>query len=93
MSYSIGKQRLFYISNAVGNKIVEAEIINPSLVKTNKFIMTPLENDIYYIDITFRSQGSYIFKVYENGNIKLRDILVVSRGQHLFFPSMDDVIV
>jgi len=91
--YSIGKQRLFYISKIFGNKIVEAEIVNPSLVKSNKFLMTYLEDDIYYLDVVFKSHGSYIFKVYEDGDIKLRDILVVSRGQHLFYPNMDDVVI
>ena len=91
--YSIGKQRLFYISNAVGNKTVEAEVISPSLVKSNKFVMVYLEDGVYYIDITFRARGSYVFKVYENGELKLRTILKVSSGQHLFYPSMDDIIV
>lgn len=91
--YSIGKQRLFYISKTPEPKIVETEIINPSLNKSDMFVMTYLEGDIYYIDIVFRSHGSYIFTVYENGDMKLRDILVVSRGQHLFYPSQEDVIV
>lgn len=91
--YSIGRQRLFYVSKTLGQKVVEIEIINPSLTKSGKFVMSYLEDDTYYIDVTFRSHGSYVFKVYENGDMKLRDILVVSRGQHLFYPSMDDIIV
>jgi len=91
--YSVGKQRLFYISNTTGNKTVEAEVINPSLIKNNKFVMVYLEEDVYYTDITFRARGSYVFKVYENGELKLRTILKVNSGQHLFYPSMDDVIV
>ena len=91
--YSIGKQRLFYISKNTDNKLVEAEVINPSLSKRSKFLMTYFEDDVYYVDITFKSRGSYIFKVYENKVLKHRDILTVSSGQHLFYPSMDDIIV
>lgn len=91
--YSIGKQRLFYISKTVGNKVVEAEVINPSLSKRDKFLMTYFEDDVYYVDITFKSHGSYVFKVYENEILKHKDILTVSRGQHLFYPSQEDIII
>ena len=91
--YSIGKQRLFYTSKTTGETAVEVDIINPSLNKSGKFLMNYLGDDIYYIDVTFRSHGSYVFSVYENGNLKLRDILIVSRGQHLFYPSQEDIIV
>ena len=91
--YSIGKQRLFYISKTIGNKTVEAEVINPSLSKSGRFLMTHVEDDIYYIDVTFKAKGSYIFRVYENESLVLKDILRVDSGQHLFYPSMDDIIV
>jgi len=91
--YSIGKQRLFYTSKTLGPKAVDIEVINPSLVKSSKFVMTHLEDDIYYVDIVFRARGSYVFKVYEDGDMKLRDILVVSRGQHLYYPSQEDNII
>ncbi len=91
--YSIGNQRLFYISKTTGETVVKVDIINPSLNKSSKFLMNYLGDDIYYIDVTFRSHGSYVFSVYEGENLKLRDILTVSRGQHLFYPSQDDIIV
>lgn len=73
--------------------MVETEIINPSLIKSDRFLMAYLEGDIHYIDVTFRTRGSYIFRVYEDGILKHKDILTVSGGQHLFYPSMDDIIV
>lgn len=91
--YSVGKQRLFYISKTFGNNVVETEIINPSLNKSPRFPMIYLEDNVYYFDITFRARGSYVFKVYENGELKLRTILKVSSGQHLFYPSRDDAII
>ena len=90
--YLRGKNRIFYKSNTVGNKIVEIDILNSKLERTNKLPMTFFNDNTYYIDIWFRNIGSYLFRVFENGIKKHEDILVVSAGNHIIYPDVERLI-
>jgi hypothetical protein len=89
--YTIGKQRLFYVSQTSGNKLVEAEIISPTLTEYGPFEMTWLTDDTFYIDIIFRTSGSYVFKVFENSTQVHRDILRITRGRYVVYPQPGDI--
>jgi len=90
--YSIGKQRLFYISKVSGNNIVETEIINPGLNKSPRFPMVYFEDNIYYFDIHFKTRGSYVFRIYENNVLVHKDILKVSSGKYVVYPETESII-
>jgi len=91
--YTIGKQRLFYISAISENKTVETEITGPSLKTYGRYNMTYINGGKFYIDITFMSQGSYIFEVFENGVFTHRDILKVDKGKYIVYPQDNDIII
>ena len=90
--YLRGKNRLYYKSNSVGNKTVEIDILNPKLERTNKLPMIFFEDNTYYIDIWFKNIGSYLIRVFEDGDKKHEDILVVSTGNHIIYPDMEKLI-
>ena len=92
MSYSRGKNRLFYQSKLEDEQVVEAEVLNPKLELSNKISMVFLGSGLYYLDIWFRSRGSYFIKVYENTIIKHKDILQVGSEGMVIYPDINRVV-
>lgn len=54
--------------------------------------MTFFEDNTYYIDIWFKNLGSYLIRVFEDGDKKHEDILVVSTGSHVIYPDLEKLI-
>ena len=93
MSYLRGRNRLWYKSKTSDSeKSVEIDFLNPKLERTNKLPMIFLEDNTYYIDIWFKNIGSYLIRVFEDGDKKHENILVVSTGNHIIYPDMNKLI-
>jgi hypothetical protein len=90
--YARGKNRLFYQSKILEEKDVFLEITTPSLDVLSNVGMTYFEDGLYYADIWFLDLGSHVFKVYEDGEIKHKEILHVSSGKYIIYPESGRII-
>jgi len=93
VAYVKGNHRLFYQSNELDPQTVVAKIITPLLKKIGPWEMTFIENGLYYLDVCFTATGSHVFYVYENGEQKHQDILVIDNGAGLYiYPNENTMI-
>jgi len=92
MSYNRGKNRLFYQSKLTDEQDVKVNILNPKLELSNQIPMIFLGDGLYYVDVWFRNAGSHFVKVYENGNIKHKDILKVVHVGHIIYPDIERLV-
>ena len=83
--YQIGTNRLFYSSESCFGKTVEIDVLSPDLVRSEKQTMLPVD-DVFYADVYFNVKGSYLIRVFENGELKHRDVLIVSSGNLILYP-------
>jgi hypothetical protein len=66
--------------------------LNPKLELSNKIPMIYLDDGLYYVDIWFRNAGSHFVRVYENGDIKHKEILKVGYAGHVIFPDVERLV-
>jgi hypothetical protein len=86
VEFSRGRNRLFYQSTLEIPQNVTAKIINPLLEDNGPYKMTYVKNGLYYLDISFKHFGPYMFYVYEEDVKKYGDILRVIEGKFVIYP-------
>jgi hypothetical protein len=90
--YVRGKNRIFYQMNDNTGDTIEIDFISPDLKTTTRLPMTYTSEGLYYIDIWFKSFGSYVVRTFKN-NIKLsHNIIQVDSVGHSIYPEAGRLI-